>query len=311
MKSKKILPLVLMLSTVALGSCGGKSSSTPAKPNSTTPIQNNSSTPAPFVDTREFMLVGSGIGAEQELTWNWKFDDPTNPVTPTEHIKLNHKEGENVYTITVNLYQNDQFKIVSTKGWNDGTISISNLQAPGDHLEDAGTDGNIKVKTSAVYTLTLTTTAANAAVLSYTKGEDLPLPEFTYSYQLKGSWDEWATLKDMVVDKTTTTLYTIEMTFAAGDEFGVQVNKHIGEKVLDGGFLNFNNVVAGTEGFVKATNGNIVCETAGTYTVSLDTNPEKAKPEISFTLKTSGDTTDPGTTDSGDSGNGTGENANS
>lgn len=315
MKSKKILPLVLMLSTFALGSCGGSSSSSSTNPaSSTSPASSSvapsstpatssaktSTTPTPFVDSRTFMLVGSGLGAEQELTWTPTFGDA---LVPTEHVKMTQEEGQNVYKLTVNLYADDEFKVVSTKGWDNGNAGFSNLQEAGANFEDH--NGNIKVKVSATYTLTLTTTAPDSLVLTYTKGADLFKPVITYSYQLKGSWAEkWDDLRDMVADTTTPTLYKYEMALAENTEFGIQVNQHVGEKVVDGGFLGFPNVVAGTEGFVKAaTSDNIICQVAGTYIISLDTADGN---KISLTLKDDGGTTEPGTggETGGDSGTG-------
>lgn len=134
-----------------------------------TPIVSNTSVFAGFQaemvpDTREFAVVGSGT-SPLLVSSNW------GKVINDEH-KMTKAEGANVYTITLDLNEGDQFQFAINTSWenqrgfgylekttlDDGTTVFSGTGTIG---ENSAKRNNIKVELSGNYTFTLTTHPAD------------------------------------------------------------------------------------------------------------------------------------------------------
>ncbi len=112
-------------------------------------------------DTRSFAIVGDGKSAVLKAS-EWGKN-----IGKEQTLKKEDKEGENVYTITVDLEEGDQFQFAADSNWSDqrgfGYLS-SGKQDNKEYLKKEGGLGktsaqksNIGVLVSGSYTFTLTT----------------------------------------------------------------------------------------------------------------------------------------------------------
>ena len=263
MKTKRLLAAMLLLSSLGLASCNDSTST----PNGTTPpattIPDSSPQPTTPVVEPVWILVGGGLGAEGDLAWD------VGNKTPSANIKFVEKSG--VLTLEVSLYKGDSVKVGLNNGSWDGILGFSDITVGQDMFTDGG-GNNIAVGTNAKYTITIVD-----GKLQIVKGEELPDPVVVKSYKLKGSqWGDWTTLINLVETGKGTKIYTAEIEFKAGTEFGIGVFLN---GTGDGGFLNWNNVQGQddeeTAAFGKAaTSDNIVCTSEGKYLVKINATGE-------------------------------------
>ena len=110
-------------------------------------------------DTREFYIVGSGTSQLMlESSWGKNI---------TDAHKLTKEEGSNVYTITLDLKEGDQFQFVIDEKWHNqrGYGYLTSIEQDGEeYFKNAGGLGetstkrsNMEIKKSGNYTFTLTT----------------------------------------------------------------------------------------------------------------------------------------------------------
>ena len=128
-----------------------------------TAIEEDTSVFAGFVsykeDTRDFYIVGSGK-SELMLQSSWG-----NNITDAH--KMTKANGENVYTITLDLEAGDQFQFVINESWHDqrGYGYLTAIEQDGvQYFSNSGGLGetstkrsNMEIKVSGNYTFTLTT----------------------------------------------------------------------------------------------------------------------------------------------------------
>lgn len=200
-------------------------------------------------DTRNWAIVGSGSSAAL-IESNWGA-----VINEAQTMKKEENEGENVYTITLDLMQGDEFQFAIDSSWSDqrGFGYLDGIEKDGvEYFENSGSLGdakvkkaNIKVAVSGNYTFTLTTYPAE----DYYDTEDANYKEaekekFNYSnydsikwtyngeaassgvqcqtdYYIKGAvvtgWEDVYTEKTKFTEKDGVYTLTIELT--EGDEF--------------------------------------------------------------------------------------------
>lgn len=177
------------------------------------------------VDERPWMLAGS-LRGYPENSWGriWPQDD---------YLLTKSADAFNTFTIEVNLYNGDEFKIaVIGEGyaWDDtASIDASHLADKSENAVLVGggnvfdTGANIKVTQDGFYRLTLVTDAEELALcsLSYEYLHEADAPqEIQYDMKLWASFNDWAG-QDMTRNGDDLIWYC-EADVPAGGEFGVK-----------------------------------------------------------------------------------------
>lgn len=162
MKKRKIalalgLCTVVGLSAVGLAACGEK----PAKPGSKS----------------EYYIVGlsSSDIFGGELDWAKQHKDTVAEIPDAVNFKTT--KTSNVYELTVDLYENDEFQIViAGKGWTGQMgyeVLASDQQADGViEIPGGGTNSNFKLDKDGRYTFTLTVNGEGANKVTYTRTDE-------------------------------------------------------------------------------------------------------------------------------------------
>ncbi len=177
-------------------------------------------------DTRAWMLAGA---------FRFYPDNQWGKAWPQDDYLLNKVDGEfNTFSIDVNLYAGDEFKIaVIGEGYvwdNEASIDASNLSdfsetavlSGGENAFDSG--ANIKVSEDGFYRLTLKTDAETLSLckLSYERlGDAEKPPEFNYDMKLWASFNNWEG-QDMVRNGEDLIWYCEADVPAEGGEFGIK-----------------------------------------------------------------------------------------
>lgn len=142
------------------------------------------------VDDRPWMIAGSLAGYPEN---NW------GKVWPQDDFLLTAVEDEaNTFTITLNLYAGDEFKVaVVEEGavWLD-SVGGSALAEQGALTggEDAfNTGSNIKVNETGKYLLTFVSDAETLSLckLSYEIVGEADAPQYEFNFQIQGDFNEW------------------------------------------------------------------------------------------------------------------------
>ncbi len=163
-----------------------------------------------------WFILGNGAQAGSVLKEaNWG-------LTNEERQKLSLKAGsENVYEITLDLFEGDEWQICSSSGWSDkhGFDSIVN---PGENFSKGG---NVTVKVSGNYTLTLTI-ADNEAddKIEWVRNGDTLLDEnvVVMDYYIKGAkitdWKDFYSPSTQMT-KVSEGVYELSVYLVEGEEF--------------------------------------------------------------------------------------------
>lgn len=229
------------------------------------------------VDERAWMLAG-GLSAYPANAWGkaWPQDD----------FLLQPVAGEfNTFSITVNLYKGDEFKIAVIDQdyvWdNDATLTSMMLADQTTGQLTSGNDAfdtgaNIKVAEDGQYKLTIVTDAETLALckLYYERVADAPKVGRPTTWYMLGSGtsaalsaSDWGNGTNPVLEPVSENVYSVTLDMLAGDEFCVcsdtsWANKHF-MSVEDDCFTNPANILVGKDGNY-------------TLTLTLDaTDPEK------------------------------------
>lgn len=178
------------------------------------------------VDTRPWMLAGALRGYP---------DNAWGKVWPQDDYLLKSVDGEfNTFTIEVNLYAGDAFKIaVIGEGYAWDTTASIDAGHLADKSEGAAMSGgenafnsgaNIEVKEDGKYRLTLKTDAETLSLcsLAYERiGDADALQEVTYDMKLWASFNGWAG-QDMLRNGTDLIWYCEADVPGGGGEFGIK-----------------------------------------------------------------------------------------
>lgn len=215
-------------------------------------------------DGSQYIIVGAGFSWDETTTDSAQY--------------LTYVSGS-LYTIDMIFSRNDTFKIKpNVSGWDgsiDGNATISVTYASGvtqvaGLFAKASSYDNIAVKYACSVTITVDVAAKTLDI--FVKSVDV-VDASDDEYIITGSMTGWVT--DTTDSKYIFTnkgngVYTITLTFAAGDIFKIKVNENKWgieytwhNENCQGGAVNYFQ-----EG---AENGNMMCNTACTVTITLNT----------------------------------------
>ncbi len=265
-------------------------------------------------DTRAFAILGSGKSPLMAAS-SW------GKVINEEHY-MTKAEGENVYTITVDLCEGDEFQFAIDSAWSNqrGGGYLTTTDADGvsyfsvsGGLSDSTKKANIKCLKDGNYTFTLTTypgadvyDTGNSYYSEETKENYNSNPydtitftyngemqetagELTTTYYIKGAIvTEW---QDKYDDQYAFTeengIHTLVIDLEEGDEFlmTTMVTTADGTSAVGNEYVRYSNITdEASLAFVDGTESyNIVAKAAGTYTFTYD--PASAQLTVGFEAK--------------------------
>lgn len=258
-------------------------------------------------DNRTFAIVGNGL-SELLSASSWG-----NVINDEHYLTYDGSNGKNVYTITLDLLEGDQFQFAIDTSWANQrgagyltTVSYDGVECfdnGGGIGEVSAKKANILVKQSGNYTLTLTTYPAadyyDTEDAYYTEegreGFNLnPFDTITFvrngdaeggssiekiDYYIKGAvitnWeDRYDAQYKMTEDNG---VYTLTIDLEAGDEFlFTSIFTIEGAESTGNLYLRYTNIADdASKALVSNTDSqNIVAPEAGTYTFVYDSNSE-------------------------------------
>lgn len=265
-------------------------------------------------DTRTFAILGSGKSPLMAVS-SW------GKVINEEHY-MTKAEGENVYTITVDLCEGDEFQFAIDTAWSNqrGGGYLETTDADGvsyfsvsGGLSDSTKKANIKCLQDGNYTFTLTTypgadvydtgnsyyseeTRENynsnpydTITFTYNGEMQAEMGELTTTYYIKGAIvTEWQDKYDeQYAFKEENGIHILVIDLEEGDEFllTTMVTAADGTSAVGNEYVRYSNIADETSlAFVNGTeNYNIVAKAAGTYTFTYD--PASARLTVGFEAK--------------------------
>ena len=261
-------------------------------------------------DTRDFYIAGSG--SSPTLTTSSWGD------TPNEDHLFSKADGENVYTITCDLYEGDQFQIVSFlqtetdpyfwdwqygAGYVANTKDLAGIIEGGGGLAASNRKSNINILKDGNYTLTLRTYPdhidpedeehiCNLDNLTITRNGEIsePRPESTLDYYIKGEHiTDWANMLNAATRLTADgDDYKLSIFLREGEQFmfhTIRTNTATGETSDGGIYINYNNLDEASQAlFTHPENGtNILANADGMYTFTYTTATEVLKATVDTT----------------------------
>jgi hypothetical protein len=265
MNKNHLLPALLFV----LAACGGTTAS------SSTPASSSA-----FVDNSDYRLVGSS----QALS-SW---------TPANALVMARTTGTNIFSYTLDLYVDDQWKIVIGADWNVGTVSA---KTPGISIVDKGetwakdeasefivpagantitvddNNGGLNFETvvNGNYTITLLSSTPLSKTLTILRnGDPIVPPVLIKSYSLVGEatlagWNNNADGFELTYNSTTGE-YTFEDLVLTAGLFRIL------ETGTWGGNIGFSKLSAPVTGFTAGDNDDNILvgvDGVGTYDVKL------------------------------------------
>ncbi|MDF2843630.1 MAG: InlB B-repeat-containing protein [Herbinix sp.] len=266
-------------------------------------------------DTRSFAIVGSGK-SPLLVTSSW------GTVINDEHM-LVKEEGKNVYSITLDLYEGDEFQLVIDTSWRNqrgaGYLTTTSqdgveylASSAGNYQSGSAKKANIKCLVTGSYTLTLTTYPGadtyDTADSGYSEeakenfnlnpydtiawvynGEpQAAVAENLTNYYIKSSiTTEW---KDLYEDKyrfvEVDGLPTLTIDLAEGEEFLFTSTVKVGDTENVGNeYIRYTNIKENKslELMDSSDSYNMIAKATGTYTFVY--NPETTELTIAFEAK--------------------------
>ena len=236
-------------------------------------------------DSRKWYIVGTGTCPELAAS-NWAAD-VEDSIKESCQLKATGK-ATNEFSITVNLYEGDQFQVIHDWSW-DGQkgfgcfTSVDETQmVSGGGLGGSAATANVNVAMDGNYTITLTTDPDNELqdTLTIVRNGDATAveekpaePETTYTVgettgiTVKGSWvSDWSDIKELTREAGTNK-FTITMDLEAGIELYFMVYDNGKDTGLG---MNSTAVVDNASKALIEDSYNIKVINAGTYTFTVD-----------------------------------------
>lgn len=236
-------------------------------------------------DSRKWYIVGTGTCPELAAS-NWAAD-VEDSIKESCQLKATGK-ATNEFSITVNLYEGDQFQVIHDWSW-DGQkgfgcfTSVDETQmVSGGGLGGSAATANVNVAMDGNYTITLTTDPDNELqdTLTIVRNGDATAveekpaePERTYTVgettgiTVKGSWvSDWSDIKELTREAGTNK-FTITMDLEAGIELYFMVYDNGKDTGLG---MNSTAVVDNASKALIEDSYNIKVINAGTYTFTVD-----------------------------------------
>ena len=251
-------------------------------------------------DTRTWAIVGSGQGdILSSSAWGTVITDV--------HM-LEKTEGENEFTITLDLYEDDQFQFATDTSWMNqrgfGYIPLADrtMTVDGEEVtpfsggggigETADKQSNIIVEYPGNYTFTLTTYPdedyyddnVNNGLVSISNFDTItyeynrPAAELSSTvteFYIKGQdITQWGDLYNPATQMTRVgSTYTLTVYLKAGDQVmftSLNVDRETGESTVGTTYINVTNLDEESASLFTAAGNNMTVNTSGEYTFTYD-----------------------------------------
>ena len=251
-------------------------------------------------DTRTWAIVGSGQGdILSSSAWGTVITDV--------HM-LEKTEGENEFTITLDLYEDDQFQFATDTSWMNqrgfGYIPLADrtMTVDGEEVtpfsggggigETADKQSNIIVEYPGNYTFTLTTypdedyyddnvnnglvSISNFDTITYEyNGPAAELSSTVTEFYIKGQdITQWGDMYNPATQMTRVgSTYTLTVYLKAGDQVmftSLNVDRETGESTVGTTYINVTNLDEESASLFTAAGNNMTVNTSGEYTFTYD-----------------------------------------
>ena len=251
-------------------------------------------------DTRTWAIVGSGQGdILSSSAWGTVITDV--------HM-LEKTGGENEFTITLDLYEDDQFQFATDTSWMNqrgfGYIPLADrtLTVDGEEVtpfsggggigETADKQSNITVEYPGNYTFTLTTypdedyyddnvnnglvSISNFDTITYEyNGPAAELSSTVTEFYIKGQdITQWGDMYNPATQMTRVgSTYTLTVYLKAGDQVmftSLNVDRETGESTVGTTYINVTNLDEESASLFTAAGNNMTVNTSGEYTFTYD-----------------------------------------
>ena len=251
-------------------------------------------------DTRTWAIVGSGQGdILSSSAWGTVITDV--------HM-LEKTEGENEFTITLDLYEDDQFQFATDTSWMNqrgfGYIPLADrtMTVDGEEVtpfsggggigETADKQSNIIVEYPGNYTFTLTTypdedyyddnvnnglvSISNFDTITYEyNGPAAELSSTVTEFYIKGQdITQWGDMYNPATQMTHVgSTYTLTVYLKAGDQVmftSLNVDRETGESTVGTTYINVTNLDEESASLFTAAGNNMTVNTSGEYTFTYD-----------------------------------------
>lgn len=251
-------------------------------------------------DTRTWAIVGSGQGdILSSSAWG---------TVITDVHALEKTEGENEFTITLDLYEDDQFQFATDTSWMNqrgfGYIPLADrtMTVDGEEVtpfsggggigETADKQSNIIVEYPGNYTFTLTTypdedyyddnvnnglvSISNFDTITYEyNGPAAELSSTVTEFYIKGQdITQWGDMYNPATQMTRVgSTYTLTVYLAAGDQVmftSLNVDRETGESTVGTTYINVTNLDEESASLFTAAGKNMTVNTSGEYTFTYD-----------------------------------------
>lgn len=251
-------------------------------------------------DTRTWAIVGSGQGdILSSSAWG---------TVITDVHALEKTEGENEFTITLDLYEDDQFQFATDTSWMNqrgfGYIPLADrtMTVDGEEVtpfsggggigETADKQSNIIVEYPGNYTFTLTTypdedyyddnvnnglvSISNFDTITYEyNGPAAELSSTVTEFYIKGQdITQWGDMYNPATQMTRVgSTYTLTVYLKAGDQVmftSLNVDRETGESSVGTTYINVTNLDEESASLFTAAGNNMTVNTSGEYTFTYD-----------------------------------------
>ena len=251
-------------------------------------------------DTRTWAIVGSGQGdILSSSAWG---------TVITDVHALEKTEGENEFTITLDLYEDDQFQFATDTSWMNqrgfGYIPLAarTMTVDGEEVtpfsggggigETADKQSNIIVEYPGNYTFTLTTypdedyyddnvnngliSISNFDTITYEyNGPAAELSSTVTEFYIKGQdITQWGDMYNPATQMTRVgSTYTLTVYLKAGDQVmftSLNVDRETGESTVGTTYINVTNLDEESASLFTAAGNNMTVNTSGEYTFTYD-----------------------------------------
>ena len=251
-------------------------------------------------DTRTWAIVGSGQGdILSSSAWG---------TVITDVHALEKTEGENEFTITLDLYEDDQFQFATDTSWMNqrgfGYIPLADrtMTVDGEEVtpfsggggigETADKQSNITVEYPGNYTFTLTTypdedyyddnvnnglvSISNFDTITYEyNGPAAELSSTVTEFYIKGQdITQWGDMYNPATQMTRVgSTYTLTIYLKAGDQVmftSLNVDRETGESTVGTTYINVTNLDEESASLFTAAGNNMTVNTSGEYTFTYD-----------------------------------------
>ena len=251
-------------------------------------------------DTRTWAIVGSGQGdILSSSAWG---------TVITDVHALEKTEGENEFTITLDLYEDDQFQFATDTSWMnqrgfgyiplaDRTMTVDGqavtpFSGGGGIGETADKQSNIIVDYPGNYTFTLTTypdedyyddnvnnglvSISNFDTITYEyNGPAAELSSTVTEFYIKGQdITQWGDMYNPATQMTRVgSTYTLTVYLKAGDQVmftSLNVDRETGESTVGTTYINVTNLDEESASLFTAAGNNMTVNTSGEYTFTYD-----------------------------------------